>query len=392
MKNTKGSFSLMKQMNTMLILNLIRQTGEISRIDIAKSTGLTAATVTNLTAELLEKRIIKEHSVGESTGGRKPVLLKINPNRFMIACAYISPDSVEFSVCDSNAVPVFNKVYLSDGKGLTPHNCAEFICTAIHDYENLFECEISGLGLGIHGIVDSQSGIIVNSPNLGWKNVEIKKFFEEKTGLNVFIDNDVRLMAKAEMWFGKKHPGDDFAFLYVGRGVGGAVVSGGRIDSGKRNCAGEIGHTVIDINGPVCECGKRGCLQAHVSEMAMLSKLKSYELEDSVLTLESTCDDIVDAYLTSGDLQAKKIIDEEMKYLAIGVSNMINTFDPGEVIIGSSIKDFDKIFEKKFHTDVDEMDIGYLMGKCNINFSTVGKSAVLKGSAVSVLTKIYENL
>ena len=100
MKKKIGSFSLMKRMNTALILNLIREKGTISRIDLAKETGLTAATVTNLTAELIENKLVEEFNTGASTGGRKPILLKINAADFCIASASISPDKVEFAVSD----------------------------------------------------------------------------------------------------------------------------------------------------------------------------------------------------------------------------------------------------------------------------------------------------
>ena len=110
MKKKIGSFSLMKRMNTAIILNLIREKGAVSRIDLAKETGLTAATVTNLTAELIDNKLIEEFSTGVSTGGRKPILLKINPGDFCIASACISSDKVEFAVSDFCAKIIFYSI------------------------------------------------------------------------------------------------------------------------------------------------------------------------------------------------------------------------------------------------------------------------------------------
>ncbi|MBQ4526758.1 MAG: ROK family transcriptional regulator [Clostridia bacterium] len=391
MKSKKGSFSLMKRMNINLIINLIRKSGSISRIDIAKKTGLTAATVTNLTSELLEFGIIKEYSMGASTGGRKPVLLKMNSKRFYLASAYISPMNVEVAVSDCGAEFVFYRHEKPFSDEFTPENCIDFIAKSLEKFVSQSGCTIAGLGVGLHGIVNSEEGIIVNAPNLGWKNVAIKRIIEEKTKLPVYVDNDVRLMAMAETWFGADQNIGDFAFLYVGRGVGGAVLSSGELMRGKRESAAEIGHTVIDMNGPLCECGKRGCLQAHVSESAMQKRLEKYSVTESVLNHESDCNAIVDAYLNNGDELAKKIIDDEIRFLSVGVSNLISTFDPCCVVISSSIKNFDIAVMEKLSQTVNENDIGRLENNCVVRYSTVGERAVLKGAVAAVLSEIYNN-
>jgi len=391
MKTKIGSFSLMKRMNTNLILNLIRQRGSISRIDIAKITGLTAATVTNLTAELLDMGIITEYSMGASTGGRKPVLLKMNLKRFYVASAYISPSEVEFAVSDCNAEFVFYKHFKMLENEFNPELCAQFIADSAEAFVMQTNCKIEGLGVGLHGIVNSSEGVLVNAPNLNWKNVKIKQILEKKTHIPVCVDNDVRLMAMAETWFCPEHNMDDFAFLYVGRGVGGAIVSTGKLVKGKRECAGEIGHTVIDVNGPMCECGKKGCLQAHVGETAMIKKLQVYKDKETVLTSESTCDEIVDAYLNNNDAFAREIVEDEIRYLSVGVSNLINSYDPGHVIVASSIKNFDIAIMEKLSVAINESDIGYSISPCSVKYSMVGERAVLKGGVAMVLSEIYEN-
>ncbi len=385
-----GSFSLMKRMNTALILNLIRERGTISRIDLAKETGLTAATVTNLTAELIENKLVEEFNTGASTGGRKPILLKINSGEFCIASASISPDKVEFAVSDFCAKIIFYKHHKID-KTSTPERCVEFIIKSLEKFSKENPTRVIGIGVGIHGIVDSVEGVSVYAPNLNWRNVNIKDLIAEHTDIPVFVDNDVRLMALAEMWFGTSKNADNFVFLYVGRGVGSAIVINKTLLRGSGDAAGEIGHTVIDIDGPKCECGKRGCLQAFTNEAAMLSYLGDNLDKTSILNENSTCDDIVDAYLNNSDEAARIVLDKEIKYLSLGISNIINVFNPSLVVLSSEIKDFDIAVGSRLSGEVDKLSVANGASICNIGYSSLGTRALLNGCAALVLSSVYEN-
>lgn len=390
MKKKIGSFSLMKRMNTALILNLIREKGTISRIDLAKETGLTAATVTNLTAELIENKLVEEFNTGASTGGRKPILLKINSADFCIASASISPDKVEFAVSDFCAKIIFYK-HIKIDKSSSPKFCVDFIIKSLNEFTLKNSTPVIGIGVGIHGIVDSVDGVSVYAPNLNWHNVNIKSLIEEHTDIPVMIDNDVRLMALAEMWFGTSKNADDFVFLYVGRGVGGAFVMDKKLIRGSNDAAGELGHAIIDPNGPLCECGKKGCLQAFTNEAAMLCELKNNLGPGSVLNKSSTCDDIVDAYLNHSDCAAAKVLDREIKYLSLGISNIINILNPGVVVLSSDIKDFDIAVISRISSEVKKTSVAGSRQNCNIAYSSLGTRALLNGATALVLSRVYED-
>ena len=385
-----GSFSLMKRMNTALILNLIREKGAISRIDLAKETGLTAATVTNLTAELIDNKLVEEFNTGVSTGGRKPILLKINSDEFCIASASISPDRVEFAVSDFCAKIIFYK-HLDIEKTATPQSCVDFIIKSLKEFSMSDSTRVIGLGIGIHGIVDSVEGVSVYAPNLNWHNVNIRELISEKTDVPVFVDNDVRLMALAEMWFGASKNAQDFVLLYVGRGVGSAFVIDKKLMRGSTDAAGEVGHTVIDIDGPRCECGKKGCLQAFTNEAAMVSCLKENLHKTEILNENSSCDEIVDAYLNHSDKAAEEVLKKEIKYLSLGISNIINVFNPSQVVLASDIKDFDIAVGNKLSTEVKRFFVAGSTQSCNITYSTLGTRALLNGATALVLSTVYEN-
>jgi len=390
MKKNIGSFSLMKRMNTAAILKLIREKGAVSRVDISKETGLTAATVTNLTSELIENKLVVEFTTGVSTGGRKPILLKINSDEFCVASASVSPDRVEFAVSDFCAKIIYYR-HLSINENATAQECVDFIVKSLGEFQQSTTCRIIGLGIGIHGIVDSTEGISVYAPNLNWRNINFKKLISAHTDIPVFVDNDVRLAALAEMWFGISKSYDNFVLLYVGRGVGSSIVINKQLIRGSNDSAGEIGHSVIDIDGPLCQCGKRGCLQAFTNEEAMLSDLRKNLDKTSVLTENSSCDDIIDAYLNCSDEAAKIVIENEIKYLAIGISNIINIFNPSLVVLSSDVKNFDIALGNKLPSEVAKYAVAGGDNSCNIAYSTLGTRALLQGASALVLSHVYEN-
>lgn len=390
MKKKIGSFSLMKRMNIALILNLIREHGTISRSELAKETGLTAATVTNLTAELIENKLVEEFTIGVSTGGRRPILLKINSGEFCVASASISPDKVEFAVSDFGAKIIFYK-HLQIDKTSSPQYCVDFIIKSLNEFTSSDKTRVIGIGVGIHGIVDSASGVSVYAPNLNWRNVNIHSLISAHTDIPVVVDNDVRLMALAEMWFGSSKTSDNFVFLYVGRGVGSSIVINKQLLRGSTDAAGEIGHTVIDIDGPRCECGKCGCLQAFTNEDAMLGVLGKNLDKTEILDINSGCDDIVDAYLNYSDKAAAEVINQEIKYLSLGISNIINIFNPSLVVLSSDIKDFDIAVGSRLSAEVAKLSVANGASHCQIAYSGLGRHAILNGATALVLSTVYEN-
>ena len=390
MKNSIGSFSRMKSTNIALILNKIREHKSISRVSIAKETGLTAATVTNLTSELLRTGIIVESDTGCSTGGRKPIMLKFNTTDYGICSAYISPAKVEFAVANYEAdIVYYNSVSLCEKD--TAEKSVDFIVAQYNEYIKNSKRTISGLALGLHGIVDTATGTSVFAPNLNWRNVPIGDMLQEKLNIPVFADNDVRLMTMGEMWYGVAKNVSDLVFMYIGNGIGGAIVINGNLYNGFKNGSGEIGHCTIDTDGEICSCGNRGCVQTKANRSAMLDNMKKLlEKEVSVLTSSSDCDDIVKACIENKDPVASKVISHEARYLGIAVNNLINMFNPKMVVVNSDIKNFDKAVMPSLTEEAATRKMRFFDSNSEIRYSHLGEMAVLKGGIALVLKKIFE--
>lgn len=391
MKNSIGSFSRMKSINITLVLNKIREHGSISRVQIAKETGLTAATVTNLTSELIASKIIIESDTGCSTGGRKPIMLKFNTKDYGICSAYISPNRVEFAVSNFEAdIIYYNSMPIT--KGVSAEACIDFIENEYTGYFQNSDRTVVGLGIGLHGIVDTVSGASVFAPNLGWSNVAIGDMLRERLNVPVFADNDVRLMTIGEMWYGIAKNVSELVFVYISSGIGGAIVINGNLYNGFKNGSGEIGHCTIDTDGELCTCGNRGCVQTKANRQAMLDAMKSYlAKEPSVLTIQSDCEDIVKACIYDKDSVAAKVMEDESKYLGITVNNLINTFNPRMVVVNSDIKEFDKAIMPGLIAESGRRKMKFFDSNSEIKYSNLGEMAVLKGGIAMVLKNICEN-
>ncbi len=385
-----SSFSLMKNMNMANVLERIQQTNGISRAQIAKDTGLTPATVTNLVSELLKDGVIKECKTGESNGGRRPIILKMNPGKYAIASVYISPDKIEFMLLNLLAEEIYYS-YIDYGKANDINECIEFIASHYNSAKNSFRRKIIGVSIGMHGIVDTSSGTSVFAPNLGWHNVELKKILEKKIDAPIFIDNDVRLMTLAEVWFGKAKNVSDMVYLYIGKGIGSTIIAGKEVYGGSSSAAGEIGHFSIDANGPLCSCGNRGCLQSFANTTAIEQYIKDAILatgSSTALTRNSTPDELVSAY-KNGDEASQLVFEKEASYLTIAIGNIINMLNPEMIVIDSAINGFSELIIPYIEKQLPNRSMKYQREACSIKHSALGKKAVLKGGAALVFKQVY---
>ena len=371
----------MKSTNINLILNKIHEHGSVSRARIAEQTGLTAATVTNLTAELIKSGIIVESVQGTSTGGRRPVMLEFNNRQYAIFSIYIGSRTLEIGVVDFDGQIISYKCFDID-KQMSFDSICDIILNEYNKCQADLNKKIISVGVGLHGSVDYENGNWVFAPNLEWHNIPIRSILSLKIGIPVFVDNDVKLMAKGEMWYGGAKNISDFAFIYVGEGVGGAAIINRELYRGVSNAGGEIGHCTVDIHGAMCSCGNRGCLQTKTNKNAILEYAK--QLGCNV----TSCDEIVELAINGDDI-CGKVMDNEALYLSVGVKTLINVYNPKRVVLNSDIKNFDKAILKRLRP---LCKVGNRFGnECEIEYCTHSEMSVIKGAAAMAVKEIFAN-
>jgi glucokinase-like ROK family protein len=337
-----GNRDLIKQINHSIALNLIKSRGPLSRTDIARLSGLSPSTVSGLADRLLASGFIQEVGAGASTGGRPRILLKLNPHAGFVVGLKLTERSIISALADLEANVLHDR--LTPVQGMEdPQAAIAAISRAIEEVLNAADvprARIMGIGIGLAGIIDSHTGVCTYSPILKWRQVELVRPLEERFRLPVYIDNDVNTLTIAEQWFGHGHGVEHFLVVTIGRGVGMGAVVNGQTYRGASGGAGEFGHITLQEDGPLCGCGKRGCLEALVADYALARMVreaveagKATALAHAVegtepLTIASVADAAQD-----GDAVALDIVARAGRALGLGLSYLVNLFNPQLIML-----------------------------------------------------------
>ncbi len=269
-----GSKRLLRDLNRSIVLNLIAAHAPISRTDVAREGHLPAATVTHIVGDFVRAGLLTETQSEESSGGRRPVHLAINPSAGHVVGVKLREDGMTVAVCDL-ACNVVHHMEAPLAGQLAPFQVVEGIASAVAaciSQAGIAQTSVLRVGVGLSGLIDSARGICRYSAILGWTDFELGPALEYKLRLPVRIDNDVNTLAVAERHFGAGRDAEDFLLVTLGRGIGLGIVVGGEIYRGAHGGAGEFGHMTVDTpaSAPPCNCGKRGCLEAVASDYGIL--------------------------------------------------------------------------------------------------------------------------
>lgn len=393
----KNDAQRMKEGNRLLVLRLIRDEGPLSRVAIARRTGLSPTTVSVITDGLMREGLVHEvgHLSHETGGaGRRPVLLDIRPDgRYIVA--------VDLGVTNTS-VALYDLGYRARARRTAPtprdagpDGAAELIATFVE--EVLEEAgvafgKICGIGFGVPGLVDTARGISVFSHNLGWRDVPFKAMLEARFGVPVFLENVIRMTTLAEKWLGAGKDVSDLICIGIGSGLGAGIVMGGKLYRGPHQGAGEIGHTVVVPGGPRCRCGNRGCLEALVTGPGIARRARELVEQGEPTRLSALAPEAL-ARLTArdvaqvareGDELARRVWREAGTYLGLGIANMINLFDIPFVILGGGIAQAGELLFEPVIETVREHTYSVRPDSVQIVPRALGPEASLLGAALLV--------
>ncbi len=321
-----GSKELIRDINTNLILESIINVNSISRATLAKNLGLTKATVSAIVQDLINKKLVIEIGSDDTTKGRKPILLSFNQRGGYVISIDLGINQISLLLSDlkgenrklkqyNNSAPSFHIVALL--KKIINDTLTELPTTAYG---------VIGISLSIHGVVYNNS--IVFTPYYSLEQIELKKELEDIYHIPVYIENEANLSVIGEKTFCYDYPNIINISIHSGIGIG--IISQNKLYTGYNGYAGEFGHTIIVPDGKPCPCGNHGCFEQYASEKALMqefSKLKNLPLTDFNSFI---------SYYKKGDPDAQIIINEFIKYMSIGVNNILNTFNPDIIIVNSS--------------------------------------------------------
>ena len=338
----------MRSYNRALVLRLIRMHQPISRVELAQQTKLTKPTVSNIVGELIADQLVMERELGVSNGGRKPILLELVAKEQYV----IGIDATSHRFIGVIADLSGNTIHEVETIGKFDTN-EELIEAVVQLCQELIDATeqvgtIHGIGISVHGMVNPETGVILFAPRFHLHDVTLKEHLEQRFSYPVFIENDVRALASFELLFGEGVGVDQFFYLYAGEGIGGAYVLDGKLIDGENHITGEVGHMRLDLDGPICSCGNRGCLEALAGEKALLRDFEA--IDPQVKTLAE-----LRKRLTDGDPNAKTAYQRAGEYIGIGVLNTIHLINPKRILLGGPMFELapsivDQIKERVEHT------------------------------------------
>ena len=389
-----------KEVNHSLILRYIKIDGPISRIDLAKKTGLNPSTISRAIKTLEDLNLVTELSIGESQGGRRPVLLGLDNNKYHIVGVDIGATKITAVVVDlAGKVKIEYQYEIKSMQNgiidLSMEDVNKCISKVINDFsKKTNDKKIIGIGVGLHGMVDKDQGISIFAPNFGWRNVEIADLIENKFNLNTVVDNDVRAMALGEYWFGAAQNIHNFITLNIGYGIGSGIMIDGRLYRGSHSMAGEVGHTTVDEDGPYCNCGNYGCLEVLASGPAIAKEARKLikrgrksiisELVDN--DLNKIDGETVFEAAEKDDLLSQQVFQRAGSYLGIGISNMVNIIDPELLILGGGVSNAQEYLIDNLKGVLKHKVLGELP---DIKTAKLSQYAGAVGASVLIMEKIY---
>lgn len=250
--------------------------------------------------------------------------------------------------------------------------------------------DIESAGVGSPGSINPTDGVVVYSNNLGFYGLELSKLLKEKTGIDFYLDNDANAAAYGELIAGAGKGVNNFVMITLGTGVGGGAIIDGKMLTGSNYAGGELGHTVIDINGQMCSCGRQGCFEAYASATALIRQTKQAMVKYPNSIMWDIVKGNIDAVngltafdaMRKGDEAGKAVVDKYIYYLSVGISNMINIFQPEILCIGGGVsKEGDNIIVP-LQKMVDGENYARLMEKkAVIKAAELGNDAGIIGAA-----------
>jgi N-acetylglucosamine repressor len=393
----------LQKYNEKSILDLIRIRKSISRAELSKVTNLSATAIGTIVAKLIEKGFIVETGSGESSGGRKPVLLELKSNSYFSVGIDIDLDLISIIVLDMTGNIV--------DKSLTHLKMPRDLNSAMHIIdekvvETLSECRIPfnkllGIGISVPGMVNGRTGELLLVPYFKWKNVKIPKSLPSIPKVPVYVENESKASTIYEHWLGCCQGIDNFICINVMTGIGAGIFTNGKLYRGAKGIAGEVGHMQVDESGPLCVCGNYGCLTACASITQIVERVKKLIRQGIITQLNdiSNIEDItIDAIIQAarnGDETSKNALLDSSRYLGNAIAMLTNALNPEKVVLGKTFYKYSDLVLDYIRDIVNHRILNIKETKVEVVRSTVGEESSTLGAAIiplGVFFGKYENI
>lgn len=389
MQIEKATQQSLKEHNRDLTLRMIFENEEISRAEIARQTGLTPTTVSDMVSELIQEGLVDEIGVGPSTGGKNPILLSLSEDSRCSIGLDLANDRFSGAVVNLRGMV---KDYISYPlNGLDGEEALSLVFRILdHLIQNATE-PIFGIGIGAPGLIDPVEGMVINAVNFNWTNLPLSKIVEEKYGLPVQIINDCQAAAIGEKtYIPANRDVENMIVINVRHGIGAGIIINGELFHGDGGSAGEVGHTVVvPENGELCRCGNYGCLETVASAQAIVRKAKLIVKENpqSLLNVDqgNITLEVIKSAFSKGDEYATELVCNSGYYLGMAISWLIGIFNIQKIILTGDMTQFGEPWLRKIKETMKEMSLEKMQKNTRVEIGQLGENSVILGASASLV-------
>lgn len=383
---TPGSQSSLHRANLERVIRAVRAAGSLTQADIARTTGLSAATVSNIVRELKELGTVEVRST--SAGGRRARSVSLSSDAGIVVGVdfghshlRVAVGNLAHQVLAEEAEPV--DVDASAEQGF---DRAEKLVERLLTVAGVDRAKIIGIGLGVPGPIDMTSGTIGSTAILpGWRGTNPRDELAARTGVPVHVDNDANLGALGESVWGSGRGAGDLAYIKVASGVGAGLVINGRIYRGSGGTAGEIGHITLDESGPVCRCGNRGCLETFTAARHVLPLLTP--IHGPELTMRR-----VVRLAREGDPGCRRVIADVGRHVGTAVAQLCNVLNLNRVVLGGDVAEAGEIALGPIRDSVGRYAIPSAARQLTVAAGALGGRAEVLGALALVLREMGDGM
>lgn len=382
---TPGSQTSLHRANLERVVRAVRMAGSLTQAEIARSTGLSAATVSNIVRELKEGGTVEVTPT--SAGGRRARSVSLSGDAGIVIGVdfghthlRVAVGNLAHQVLAEESEPLDVDASSAEGFGR-----AEQLVNRLIETTGISPGKVIGVGLGVPGPIDVESGTLGSTSILpGWTGINPSEELAGRLGVPVYVDNDANLGALGELVWGSGRGVRDLAYIKVASGVGAGLVIDGHIYRGPGGTAGEIGHITLDESGPVCRCGNRGCLETFTAARYVLPLLRPSHGPD--LTMER-----VVQLAREGDPGCRRVIGDVGRHIGSGVANLCNLLNPSRVVLGGSLAEAGELVLGPIRDSVSRYAIPSAARQLSVLPGALGGRAEVLGALALVLNEMGDS-
>jgi N-acetylglucosamine repressor len=380
-----------REINRQIALNLVRSKQPISRAELARLMGMRRGAVSRLVDELLEGGLVFEGAKGESRRGRRPTHLHIDTRRRCVMAVDVSASLTSVLVTDLVGRALLDVAEFPTGREVETlvHELAARIESILREHPRFGQCV--GIGVAVSGLVD-ESGILRFSPTLGWHGVDLATSLKAATRLPVVVENSVKACVLGQVWAvrGDAPVEGPVAFVNVSDGVGVGIAVDGKLLRGAHNVAGEFGHVPLEMYGPRCSCGQRGCLEAYASKRATIARYRGTDLSwPECLDTGSVTIEHVMARARAGDERAVEALWGTGYSLGRGFATLVKAVDPTRIYVGGEVTEAWDLVLPSVRDALREDAVVREAGETEILTVALGEHPRLRGAAALIHTPAF---